>query len=131
MHKILIYRRKDELAPTGGPKGYLFNLLFGLNHLNTKKLQIDFLPSVAHGANSDKKKRIKKMMPKFLLRFFKSLSHGKTISRIVNKSLTSPVDINQYDLIHFHETCSILAPQTIRQDIHSLMVFSCYKYMQL
>ena len=34
MNKILIYRRESELSPTGGPKGYLYNLKNGLVNSN-------------------------------------------------------------------------------------------------
>ena len=77
MNKILIYRRESELSPTGGPKGYLYNLKNGLDKIDTSDLSISFLPPIKHIVASDKRFQIKKSLPSFVVKLFKSFQHGK------------------------------------------------------
>ena len=107
MKKILIYRRESDLAPTGGPKGYLYNLRDGLKQVDNKDLSISFLPPDSRGVIADNRTRIKKKLPGYIVRTIKSMQHGKVVYDIVHKVSTPIVDINSYDLIHFQDTCSM------------------------
>lgn len=104
--KILIYKEINELKPTGGPNGYLYNLSCGLNNIENNDLQIDFLPS-----NEEKiirkKKRI--FIPNFMRKINQKRLDKKWVKDLENRYLKSDfcncnIDFKDYDMIHFHST---------------------------
>lgn len=102
MKKVLIYLNKNELAPKGGPMGYVYNLKDGLDKLGRDKdIQIEFLdfePKVSKTGTA-----VKAMKPgavKTLLTAAKNYYKKSKILRGTNHF--SSVDLNQYDMVHFH-----------------------------
>ena len=103
--KILIYMDKNRLEPIGGPSGYLFNLYNQL--LKEENNSIKFLDSQEEVKHM-KKKKILKSLPKFLQNIYynyKKKNYGKNILRVLSRDRkkTANIDLNMYDIIHFHE----------------------------
>ena len=43
MKNVLIYYNRENLAPTGGPRGYLYNLYQGLQKIHSYDVKVSFL----------------------------------------------------------------------------------------
>lgn len=101
--RVLIYINENKLAPTGGADGYNYTLKKGLENLNSEGIKIDYI----HGKQTAKNinSRIGKIK-------FKAIQNCMlTIKSIVKKGLMmygpvhkSVVDLNEYDIVHFHTT---------------------------
>lgn len=91
--RVLIDCPENRVAKTGGPPGYLYQLKKGLEELPSYSGEIQFLPPSPITAQ-------KKRVPKFINRAF---TNYKLISRLKG-SRRLPVNINEYDAIHFHST---------------------------
>lgn len=104
--KVLIYFRENELAPCGGPAGYLYNIR---EELKKRKIDyIDFLPQLEE--KNKLKKIYKKIEPKFLRKIKNVFRNGATMSlKMVNSKTKklSDINLNEYDIIHFHTTISM------------------------
>lgn len=95
--KVLIYWDINQLKPTGGPSGYLYNLYNGLD----ADSNIFFLDS--NKSKTSLLKRIK--LPQFIIRYLKDLAMRRRVKKIlsqVNGSENNP--LLGYDIIHFHFT---------------------------
>lgn len=107
--KVLIYRNENELKPTGGPNGYLYNLKKGL-----KGLEIDniyFLNKEIKSSKGNKKniknflKKIYNIQPKFIKKIYKNYLALKYLNSLINwKEKYENENLNDYDFIHFHST---------------------------
>ena len=103
--KLLIYKEINELKPTGGPNGYLYNLNCGLSDIKSD-LQIEFLPS-SNVMIETKKKR--KWVPNFIRKIHQSSLNKKWANNLKKQYLEEfdnncNVDFDGYDLVHFHST---------------------------
>lgn len=107
MKRVLIYMKKNDLAQIGGPVGYNYNLLCGMESLPHINIEINYLPgrpSVSKQANQKIAKINNKIVRNMLLA-------GKSIA---NKGLMmygpkhkAAVDLSQYDAVHFHKTMDL------------------------
>lgn len=91
----LIYFEENKLRASGGPAGYLYNLREELRLLDNQ--EIVFLPS--SNTVFDKEKA-KGRIPKRLVDLRKALR----FTRMHREIDIPPVDLNQYDTVHFHRT---------------------------
>lgn len=93
--KVLIWFPINKVAPVGGPAGYLYNLK---DRLENECLEFVFLPEETYVKNdlNNIKKILRKKM-KFFLDIY-------TIKNIIKYFYDEIEDINQYDMIHFHNT---------------------------
>lgn len=112
MKKVLIYLQENLLAPKGGPAGYCYNLYVQLKQMGYTDIQ--FLSQPPKGKL---KCLLKKCMPGILkdmvLEMYKAiLVHRLLSSKHPHKA---QVDLNQYDVIHFHSTRSLYE---VRDDLH-------------
>lgn len=92
---------KRQLAPIGGPTGYNYNLLCGLKEIDFD-YQIDYLDfdfssktRVNNFVNN-----IKISWVKETLKVVKSIIHK--VGLFYGKNKYSRVDLNKYDIVHFH-----------------------------
>lgn len=97
--KILIFYPKDQIKDSGGPSGYLFNLLS-----NYKGNEIELLPCQGKTKSSSLKMFLKKA-PSFLVNVFKILYHVKYFFSL-KKGSNLDIDFDKYDIIHFHDCFS-------------------------
>lgn len=108
MIKVLEYIPINALCPRGGPVGYLYNLNEGLKNLGNKDgVEISFLPVDNNFARKRKATSIK-----WLNDFIKSIYHKKyykSLLRENGKHLNNNIDLNDYDIIHFHDVTSMFA----------------------
>lgn len=92
----LIHWPIDQLKPTGGQSGYLYNLNLGFRKEGIS--DFEFLPS--EGTTLGTFAPIKKYLPKRLV----ELRRLRSTLGIPLMHETSPVDFSQYEAVHFHWT---------------------------
>lgn len=98
--KLLIYMQSSDLAPVGGPRGYIYNLKKELDkRCNTN---IYFIESGRETINKYKNKieGMKKGRLRSFLIIIKSII--KYWGIIYGKKHYALVDLNEYDFVHFH-----------------------------
>lgn len=104
-NRILIYMNKNELRPTGGPFGYLYNLKKGLDELKVEN--IEFLNINVPNNKKNKLqiyfKKIYNMLPKSIKEIFKNYKTIKYYNTIM-KEENSKIELNNYGYIHFHSS---------------------------
>lgn len=100
---VLIYFNEYHLKPIGGPAGYLYNLKQGLEEKNIHNIHF------IEGEDKNKQKKVLlHKMPKILENlyyFIARIKERKALLGVAPK--TTNVDINKYDIIHFHSTISL------------------------
>lgn len=101
--KVLIYYNINNLAPIGGPSGYLYGLKQSLKELNDTDIVIDFLQGNKSN-NKIKKNLVNHKVLTKLLKVYRSINKIKTINKILTRQEVANLDLNQYDIIHFHTT---------------------------
>ena len=108
MKKVLIFKPSDYLKPIGGPAGYLFNLKEGIDLIETSDLQIDFLPKASrkrYGIEKLKKNLVIKKM--IASKTYNAFKHYFKIKRDIQSKNQCSIDLNSYDVIHFHTTLDL------------------------
>lgn len=98
--KVLIYMQSSELAPVGGPRGYIYNLKQELD--KRKNTNIFFIESGRETINKYKNKieGMKRGRLRSVLIVIKSIIKHWGI--IYGKKHYALVDLNEYDFVHFH-----------------------------
>ena len=98
MKNVLVFFPEDQLAPIGGPTGYLNNLKEGLSKIDHPGVTVSFLH------NGDGKKRnvpnIRNRVPNRIKQFGRALKYSMILKQ------SKPVDesLLDNDMIHFHTT---------------------------
>ena len=105
--KILIYMAYNTLKPTGGPRGYLYNLDKGLKKIRNDEIEICYLPDSA----KEKHKALFNGLPKSVKQVYFDYSVLKRTKQLIddNASHYSATDLNQYDIVHFHSSFTLLS----------------------
>lgn len=125
--KVLIYFNKNELAPTGGPKGYLYNLY---NELVNENIDcIDFL-DIDITNNESIKTKIQNKIPKRVKRIIKKVA-GKSEYNYIkiflsNSKRESVVDLNKYDIVHFQSAMSMYNTQDSLKNYKGLVLLTSH-----
>jgi glycosyltransferase involved in cell wall biosynthesis len=91
---LLIWYPINELAPIGGPSGYLYNLK---DELGNMEINVSFLP----GSTPNIKKT---GMKSYIRNKFSFLLDIVTINNILIKQTNIAINLSKYDAIHFHST---------------------------
>lgn len=102
--RVLIYLDKEKLSPKGGPYGYCYNLVNGLNRIDrSDDIDICFIEGKVRQPRTQQAifySRTKK--------FRNALNILKNIYRkgsmLYGPSHTAVVDLSHYDLVHFQST---------------------------
>ena len=128
--RALIYFKKSELSPVGGPRGYLYNLKVGLDENNIEN--IDFLPE----DNKEKEKKIRKILSKIFnfimpikIKKIRINSHlENNYKNLINKNNKTklPLDYKKYDIIHFHSTFDLYYEQMNLKDYNGKIVLTSH-----
>ena len=103
--KELIYYHKNKLLPSGGPAGYLYNLNIELEKRNISN--IEFLPDERITLKNIIRKKMANYPKIFkIIHFFTQKKYGNDMLNLIfkNKSYTADINLEQYDIIHFHCT---------------------------
>lgn len=96
--KVLVYWKKENLKPVGGPSGYLYNLNKALEKNGAKS--IHFIESGDKDRNEEKKTWVKKIINDES----KVLKNFKLVLSIIMGKQNSFFDFSKYDVVHFHNT---------------------------
>lgn len=102
----LIYFDVANLAPVGGPSGYLYSLKTGLEEINATG--VDFLNN-----QSQIKGSIKRLKSKYVKAFGKGVIYQRAFSHTTHFART---DLSNYDNVHFHVVKDIFEARDELQD---------------
>ena len=121
--KVLIYYNGDSLKPVGGPCGYLYNLKLGIDKVDKKNIEIDFLHSKAISNN----KKIYEKSPILVKKIIDYLYNIKTFNRLINKKQNiCGFDLNSYDVIHFHCTTDLFSIKDSLKTFKGKVLLTCH-----
>ena len=98
MKRVLVYFPERNLAPKGGPAGYLYNLKSGLQHVNHDDLEISFYSSAP--VQFEENQSIRNHVPKRI----KDIRRAYKYANYLKKSIPVDKSLLEYDAIHFHKT---------------------------
>ena len=129
MKKVLIYLHKDELAPTGGPLGYNYNLLQGLNEIGlineNRSVDICFLPGRSISSNVNSKiNTIKNVRIKNAIKTLKSIY--KKGNMLYGFKHAAEVDLKEYDAVHFHRTLDLYCVKDSLKDFKGKVILTSH-----
>lgn len=129
MKKVLIYLHKCELAPTGGPKGYNYNLLQGLKELEINKnpdyIEICYLPgeSLVDNLNSKVNSMSNDTLKK-MIRVAKSIYNKGRL--LYGHNHTAKIDFSDYDAVHFHRTIDLYSAKDSLQHYKGKVILTSH-----
>lgn len=131
MKKILLFIRKESLQPIGGPQGYLYNLQSGFSKVKSDKYVVDFLKS----QKNEYVKRTRSLydrLPLWIKTIYRLYGHWKDY-KLIEKPIVLADDINQYDIIHFHDCFQLYRARNILENFKGkvLLTSHCPKPPQL
>ena len=118
MKKLLIHFHENMLAPTGGPAGYLYNLVSGIH---SDSIRVDLLPP--SGGQSKGHKLAKKHMPVRLQEFARAMRMSKMTEQCYQ---SAQVDFHEYDAIHFHSTQSLYFSRELLKDYKGKVILTSH-----
>lgn len=98
MKRVLIYFPERQLAPIGGPAGYLNNLRNGLNIVNYEGVEISFYSNAP--VEFEENQVLRSYVPKRL----KEIRRAYKFANYLKRSLPVDESLFNYDAIHFHKT---------------------------
>lgn len=119
---VLIYMPCNTLQPTGGPRGYLYNLDHGLKTIDTQGIKVSYLPE----HKKEKYRNIFKNLPKNLKQIYLDYITLKRTKNLLKEDELhiAPVDLNQYDVIHFHSTLTLLSVRDSLKNYRGLVLLT-------
>lgn len=98
--KVLIYMKECYLKPVGGAAGYLYNLKSELD--KKKETNIKFIEG------EEQKSNIRKNIPRNIMNLLRIFKRNIEVnSLLTNKRRFSGIQLDSYDIIHFHNTFSM------------------------
>ncbi len=98
MKKVLIHYPKEQLKPTGGPSGYLYHLVRGIEAVGDSEIEINFLTETSRSTEADE--GLRKLIPDWM----KDIRRVLKYSNYLNRERKIEEEIYRYDAIHFHST---------------------------
>lgn len=98
MKKVKIFFHEDKLRPIGGPAGYLWNLMQGLDHIEHMDMEISFLPKSL--ATIEDNQKLRSMLPNRI----KDIRRAWKFANYLKRKDFVDCDLNNYDAVHFHST---------------------------
>lgn len=122
--RVLIYKKESELAPKGGPAGYLYNLREGLLSTAHPNVEISFLNGISGNSVTKKRTNIK-----LIDSMLAALYHRRLYSKIMDDSLPhieKGVDFKNYDIIHFHSPYELYRVRDSIKDYKGKILLTCH-----
>lgn len=122
--KVLVYILENELRPCGGPLGYNYNLKRQLDLLKCNTIHyIESLNNPANGIN-DIINKIRISWIKNVLIILKSVfKKSYMLYGIKHKAM---VDLNQYDIVHFHSAMDMYNSRDSLTDYNGAVVLTSH-----
>lgn len=124
MKKVLIYKDVSQLAPKGGPAGYLYNLREGLHGIADPSLEIVFLDLGNAAAGKKRRTGIK-----FLDEIAGGFYHRRLYGNVMNDAkphVDGRTDFNQYDVVHFHSPYELYRVRDSLKDYCGKVLLTCH-----
>ena len=119
---VLIYMKESLLKPVGGSTGYIFNLRQGMlkEEQGSSDIKISFLQNDTKIEQNEKTKqknqiRILLYRIKYLCKLLSNISHH-----------TSNLDLNKYDVIHFHDPISMYSIRDDLKKYNGIILLTCH-----
>lgn len=119
--KELLYWPENDVRPTGGPRGYIYNLLTGLAQIEHPDFDVDCLPSRI-SENNALRNRIRNWTPKRL----RDLKRLRKIKGYATKSMVPSVNFNDYDVVHFHQVEDLYFVREALDSYHGKVVLTSH-----
>lgn len=109
MKRLLIFHYKDQLKPIGGPSGYLYNLMSGLQLIENPPISIEFLTKANGFSNSSSRARnIYNKLPLCIKVLYRIYGHWKGYRALKKHKVSYDSEFfSQFDYIHFHDCFSL------------------------
>lgn len=136
MNNVLIYYRKENLAPTGGPRGYLYNLYQGLQKAQNEEVTISFLPgntskSIANNKTAKNKYNKLPLSIKNIYRIYGRYNEYRAFKAGIPTIQLE--EIKKYDAIHFHDVFAVYKNRKVLEQYKGKVILTthCPKPPQL
>ena len=118
--KILIYIEEDLIKPIGGQSGYIYNLKSEIDRRGLDNISvIKNYKSIRNNIKNVKNGTIKKLV--FIV--------GRTLNyyRVLNgKKHYSKVDLNEYEMVHFHNVKDLYEAQDSLLDYKGIVILTSH-----
>lgn len=129
MKRVLIYFPERQLAPKGGPAGYLYNLKNGLDMVNHDGLEISFYSNIPVGLEENH--ALRSHVPKRLMEIRRAYKYANYLKR----SLPVDESLFSYDAIHFHKTEDMYLNRNILKQYSGKVILTshtpCVSYQEI
>ena len=120
--KVLIYMNINNLKPTGGPAGYLYNLKNELDYLKNENIFF-----INKDIKKNKYRKYYDKLPKYFKEVYKSKIRLRKIKFLLSNSpKVTNIDFNQYDIIHFHSTFDLYSVKDTLKDFNGKIVLTSH-----
>lgn len=102
MINVLIFLPRDAILPKGGPSGYVYNLLSGMD--DSDEIKLHFLPE----SNKSNLKKTYSKLPLSIKKIYRFFARNKDYRRLKKKVCDVDEDfIKSFDVVHFHSCFSL------------------------
>ena len=101
---VLIYYKRTDIQPIGGPSGYLFNLLTGWEKMNSE-IELSLLKgNIMLEPLKKRCKSYENPIVIFFLNKYRRFKFIKSVFKSVYSKEKTEINLDDYDIIHFHST---------------------------
>lgn len=115
--KILEYIPENKMKPTGGPNGYVYNIV---DSFKDDEISIECLPATNDGVNNEK---IRKFIPSLVWDTLKAIKEDRRVKNI-QRGAKKIANIENYDLIHFHSVYQLYACKEVLESYKGKVVLT-------
>ena len=115
--KILIYFNKQQISDSGGPSGYLYNLLKNYKGNEIVLLNYDAM-------NTGKLKKFYLKLPNLFKQFYRLLHNIALIKHLKKGEHYNNLDFSQFDIIHFNECFSLYKERNFLANYKGIVVLT-------
>lgn len=138
MKKILIWDYNINIANSGGPAGYLYNIKEYIIKHKEENYPVYFLKDLINNNESNnpiEKKLNKKSLKKKIInwcnntKFLKQRIDALRIVKYSNSKLyqnSIPIDLNYFDIIHFHFCFDLLTAKNLLKDFKGKIILTSH-----
>lgn len=127
MKKVLIWN-DYPLGPVGGPSGYLYNLKIYLDENNIENIVFynnDIFEKKIEIKKKKKFEKIREIIRKIKKIVFRKKELKKRIKKFY-KLYDKKIDLNEYDIIHFHDTKSLFRAQNLLKNFKGKVLLTSH-----
>ena len=124
MKSVLVYLYKNQLAPTGGPLGYNYNLNVVLEKMGVQN--IHFIETEKGNARKINQ-IVEKIRNPFLKKIVKLMkSFVRNYQRLYGSNHRAVLDLNKYDIVHFHSVSDMYSCKDDLKDYKGLVLLTSH-----